>query len=101
MAMCCLGLKAQSSSFERTGDILQYAIPAAAGLSTLVWDDGTKPEWQFAKGFVSTMAVTYALKFSINRQRPLGGNYSFPSGHTASAFYGAGFIHKRYGLKGS
>ena len=25
--------------------------------------------------------------------------YSFPSGHTAAAFAGASFIHKRYGLK--
>ncbi len=52
---------------------------------------------QFAKSFATTLGVTYALKYTINAERPNGGNYSFPSGHTSAAFSGASFLQKRYG----
>jgi membrane-associated phospholipid phosphatase len=40
------------------------------------------------------------LKYTIREKRPDSDNRdSFPSGHTASAFSGASFIHKRYGIK--
>jgi membrane-associated phospholipid phosphatase len=44
-----------------------------------------------------TLATVYTLKPIVNRQRPDGGSRSFPSGHTAIAFAGAGFLHRRYG----
>ena len=37
------------------------------------------------RSFLATGLVTGALKFSVNRQRPNGGEHSFPSGHTSSA----------------
>ncbi len=43
------------------------------------------------------MGLTYGLKYSVDRERPNGGDQSFPSGHTASAFMGASFLHYRYG----
>ena len=43
--------------------------------------------------------VMHSLKRITNKERPNGGDYSFPSGHTSAAFTGAGFIEKRYGLK--
>ncbi len=38
------------------------------------------------RSFLYSGAATWVLKYSINRTRPSGGPYSFPSGHTASAF---------------
>ena len=37
--------------------------------------------------------------FTIDKKRPSGGDRAFPSGHTAAAFCGAAFIHKRYGTE--
>ena len=56
--------------------------------------EGTK---QLSYSFATTMAATYALKYSINAERPNGKSLSMPSGHTAAAFAGAGFIQRRYG----
>ena len=38
-----------------------------------------------------------SLKWAINEKRPGGGNYSFPSNHTAGAFMGAELIRIHYG----
>ncbi len=82
---------------EATGDVLQYAIPAAALTSTyLMHDEDARP--QFYKAFAANLAITYALKGLTQKTRPNGGDHSFPSGHTSAAFQGASFIHKRYGF---
>ena len=44
-----------------------------------------------------TLGTTHALKFVVDRERPNGSGKSFPSGHTASAFLGASYLHYRYG----
>ena len=88
---------AQKSSIEKSGDILQMALPTFALASTLIWDDESKPFSQFAKTMGVSLLVTHGLKRLINKPRPNGGKYSFPSGHTSSAFTGAAFIQKRYG----
>lgn len=44
----------------------------------------------------STLAVS-ALKVAIHRKRPNGGAYSFPSGHTATAFAIAPVLASRFG----
>jgi membrane-associated phospholipid phosphatase len=44
-------------------------------------------------------AVTVGLKYAVNRTRPNGGHYSFPSGHTASSFTTADIVLQRFGWR--
>ena len=85
---------------EDTGDVLQLALPAIAGITTLIKKDweGTK---QFALSYGTSFIITHSLKKIIRKQRPEGRNLfdAFPSGHTTSAFSGASFIQRRYGWK--
>jgi membrane-associated phospholipid phosphatase len=85
---------------EDSGDILQIAIPAAAGLTTLL-----KKDWKGSKQFMFSYAtgflITHSLKKIVRKERPEGRRLydAFPSGHTTSAFIGASFIQRRYGWK--
>ncbi|MFT3906585.1 MAG: phosphatase PAP2 family protein [Steroidobacteraceae bacterium] len=82
------------------GDILQYAVPAAALVATWHFDD-SEGRWELLKDYGATMVSAYALKAAFNHTswgtRPNGGDYSFPSGHTASACAGGFFLEERYG----
>jgi len=88
---------AQRSDIEKSGDILQVALPIAAFSSTLIWNDGQGETLQFLKSMSTTTIITYAVKRIINKPRPNGGNYGFPSGHTSAAFTGAAVLQKRFG----
>lgn len=94
-------LSAQNKTITTSGDVLQLAIPAIAFGSTFIWkDDNTKPTWQLIKAYGSGLILEQALKHIVLKPRPDGSNnYSFPSGHTNSAFSGASFIQRRYGWK--
>lgn len=47
---------------------------------------------------VTTVGLTYILKYSIHRERPNGRNrYSFPSGHSSAAFATATMLQMWYG----
>jgi len=87
----------QAGFTQSSGDVLKYAMPAAAaGLA------GYRQDWQglqqFGLAFGSTVATTWVLKESVHRERPNGsGDDAFPSGHAASAFSSASFIQRRYG----
>jgi membrane-associated PAP2 superfamily phosphatase len=75
-------------------------MPAVVALSTLIIED-KEGGWQFVKGFGTNLAITYALKYAINKPRPAGATdgHAFPSGHTSVAFHGAAFAQQRYGWK--
>ena len=90
---------AQKSNTEFIGDIFLVALPISAYGTTLYLDD-TEGQIQFYKSFGTTVGLTYALKFSVDRERPnQENNRSFPSGHSSATFGAASFIHMRYGLK--
>ena len=83
---------------KNTGDVMVVALPVLAMGSSFIWQDGQKGTSQFSKALASTLAISYGLKFAINKERPNGeNNYSFPSAHTSVAFSSAAFIQKRYG----
>ena len=78
------------------GDVLQFVLPATAAGLTLGHRDG-EGVLQLGESLAVTLAATYALKYTVNEQRPNGGSQSFPSGHTSVSFSAAEFMRKRYG----
>lgn len=97
---CSIAVPAHASdSFWRTyADIGAIGIPVAAGVISIDRHD-KEGAYELVESGVVAMAATQVLKYSVNSERPNGGNYSFPSGHTASAFAGAGYLHARYGWR--
>lgn len=83
--------------FETYGDVMRYALPAAAlGVSAAKHDRAGIA--QLAATAVPTLGLTYGLKAVVREERPDdSGDDSFPSGHTAWAFLGASHLHYRYG----
>jgi membrane-associated phospholipid phosphatase len=96
VALAWSGQAAAGDAFTTYGDVGRYALPATALILTLSRDD-TEGLNQFLKSGLVTLGTTYALKFAVDDTRPNGRRYSFPSGHTATAFLGAAYIHRRYG----
>lgn len=99
---CFPGLSFGQTGLESVGDLTQVIVPAYA-LGMAANEDGSEGVTQWSYSFAATMATVYAIKSSLPVQRP---DYedgdrkdSFPSGHTAAAFSGATFIHRRYGLE--
>jgi membrane-associated phospholipid phosphatase len=91
--------KVQVSANEKIGDVVVFALPITTLAVSFIADD-KKGAWQFTKGLLLTLGVTYGLKYYIDKQRPdKSDNNSFPSGHTSTVFQSAGFLHRRYGFK--
>lgn len=85
---------------QRNGEVLHILILASGLGSTIFYEDGSEGTIQFLKSFVTSQLVTEGLKRVTHKRRPNEACCgSFPSGHASKAFMGAGFIHKRYGLK--
>ena len=87
-----------ADTIETSGDILRAAIPVAAWGVAWHRNDG-EGQRRFAYAMVGTLASTYALKKVVDKNRPNGDDEAFPSGHAATAFSGASFIHRRYGFR--
>jgi membrane-associated phospholipid phosphatase len=88
-----------SDETEDLGDALRIALPAAA-LAMTVRQDDRDGRRQFYKSFGATVVSTVALKEAFDKKRPDGtGDDAFPSGHAATAFQGAAFMHRRYGIR--
>ncbi len=88
-----------NADYETVGDIGQVAVPVTALAIAFVKDD-TEGIKQLFYGWGTTQVITHATKAITGIERPNGKGFnSFPSGHTASAFSGATFLHHRYGIK--
>ena len=92
-------LSSSRNAVRKSGDVLACLTPAASLATVLILQDwqGLK---QGALAGVSTVGMTYALKYLVKEERPDGSdNHSFPSMHTSVSFTGAAFIQRRYGWK--
>lgn len=90
---------AQESCIEKTGDAIQIIMPLGSGLVSVLDNSEDKAWLQFGLTFGTSWLSTQVLKRTINKKRPNGGDYGFPSGHTTAAFSSAAFMQKRYGWK--
>ncbi|MBB63932.1 MAG: phosphatase PAP2 family protein [Waddliaceae bacterium] len=84
--------------FTKYGDCMQFIIPTTSGVISLLKGDKEGVKQLIATGAIATVVV-YSLKYSVNRERPDGYPYSFPSGHSSGSFVGASYLHYRYGWK--
>ena len=90
-----------SSFSTNLDDILQYTPTilnvglSASGLKT----KNTRADRLgiFVLGTGIYVVATQSLKYAINETRPNGAEHSFPSGHAATAFFGATLLAKEYG----
>ena len=81
---------AAGDDFEQVGDVLRWALPAAA--AGCAWQQDRLAS--YAVGFGTAVAVTEGLKRGLGdagiNERPNGESEGFPSGHAVTAFSGAG-----------
>ena len=96
---CSTQLSAQGDNVENSGDYLSIGLPLLALTSTLAWRDDQPATLDFARSMVTSAWTTIVLKRAVDKTRPNGGQYSWPSGHTSSAFVGAGVLQIRHGWK--
>lgn len=54
---------------------------------------------EMARSLAVSSVLVWAIKAGVRRERPDGGSFSFPSGHTAVAFSVAPVVRKRLGWK--
>lgn len=97
-----LGLDARNREYGYVETYVQYVpFAAALGLAFLgpesqhgFFDRGIEA----AVGGLAVTAMVNLTKYTIREERPDGSAFnSFPSGHTATAFYGAELVRKEYG----
>ena len=84
------------SSLVAFGDLGQHLVPASALFFSLSKGDRVGAV-QLVESYLVTLGTVYGIKYSTCCTRPYGGKYSFPSGHTASAFVGTAYLSERYG----
>lgn len=93
-------IQAQSrKTIETTTDIAMFA-PALVGAGVALSKGDYKGLLQLGESLVASVAVSYALKYTVKKERPDGSDrHSFPSNHSGFSFAGATFLQKRYGWK--
>jgi membrane-associated phospholipid phosphatase len=89
--------KAQESDIEKSGQILRIELPASALVSSFIIEKQEDGLVQAAAAFGTTYLTTVILKRIVDKERPDGEKYAFPSGHASISFSAAAFMQKRYG----
>jgi membrane-associated phospholipid phosphatase len=92
-----LSVACASESLQRVGDFLQYALPATGLAATAVYRDGTGAAQWFWSGATTLTFVGVGKTFGDKTRPDQTSATSYPSGHTAWAFWGASFLDSRYG----
>lgn len=87
---------ARADGLVTYGDVARFAIPSVAGIISLGKGDN-EGAVQLLATYVTAQGTTHGLKRAVDKTRPNGGRYSFPSGHTTGAMAGASYLHYRYG----
>ncbi len=98
LAIAILSSNVFAFDYNKFGTVLVAGLAASSFGATLLLDDKEGQKYYLGT-FGANVATTMAIKYAINRKRPDGDDYSFPSGHTSVAFQSAAFIHKRYGFR--
>lgn len=89
----------QRKAVRTSGDIGAALLPVA-GLTAVLIEKDWQGLKQGALAGVTTIGITYALKYAVHKERPdHSDNHSFPSMHTSTSFAAATFIQRRYGWK--
>ena len=81
---------------EAAGNALVFALPAVSAGASLIHGDGDGFV-QLTESAALALGITYGLKYTVNAERPNGGENSFPSGHATLSFCSAEFLRRRYG----
>lgn len=82
-----------------------YTVDGAAALTYVGGLISKNEQWRrtgevLVESLVFTEGVSAGLKYAVNRHRPDGGNYSFPSAHAARTFAAASALTTMYGWWG-
>jgi len=88
-----------SAEVTHVDDVLQYSLIPALFVLDALDKEKHHPIDQFFLMSISsglTALQVRKLKSYLKKERPDGGNNSFPSGHTALAFIGAQMIYKEF-----
>ena len=89
----------QRKTIETTTDIAMF-VPSLMGVGAALSKGDYKGLLQQGESLVASVAVSYALKYTVKKKRPDGSDrHSFPSNHSGFSFAGATFLQKRYGWK--
>jgi membrane-associated phospholipid phosphatase len=92
------------STFQTSADDITQHAPMIIqmGLHLVGGQSKQQAKDQIAMFVIGTgtySVITQGLKYTINETRPNGEDRSFPSGHTATAFFGARMLDRAYGKK--
>lgn len=103
MAVSMLGQKIEVTGSRKavrtSGDVGAVLLPVA-GLTAILINKDWEGLKQGAFAGITTLGVTYALKYAVKKERPDRSDmHSFPSMHTSVSFAAASFIQRRYGWK--
>jgi hypothetical protein len=92
-----LGAACASESLQRAGDFLRFALPATGLAATVVYrDEAGLTQW-FWSGATTLTFVGVGKALGEKTRPDQTSATSYPSGHTAWAFWGASFLDTRYG----